>query len=489
MMKKLQDILYRVRLTDVVNTTDTEVGSIHFDSRAVEMDGLFVAVRGTQVDGHEYIEQAIGKGAKVVVCEELPEEIHPQVHYIKVYNSAEALGIIADNFFGNPSSKLAMIGITGTNGKTTVATLLFHLFKQLGYKVGLLSTVQNQINDEIVSATHTTPDAIQLNKLLAEMVEAGCEYCFMEASSHAIHQSRTAGLTFAGAVFTNISHDHLDYHNTFDEYIKAKKTLFDQLPSSAFALTNLDDKRGLVMTQNTKAKKKTYSLRTIADFKAKVLENSFEGMMLNMDGFEVHSKLIGDFNAYNLLAVYAVAQLLEQDKMETLSALSLLDAAEGRFDYIISEAKRVVGIVDYAHTPDALKKVLASIKAIRTGAEKVITVVGCGGNRDKDKRPVMARIACEMSDQVVLTSDNPRNEKPEDILADMQAGVTPNFTNKVLAITDRKEAIRTAVALAESGDIILIAGKGHEKYQDIGGVKHPFDDKEILAETLKSLAK
>lgn len=486
-MKTLNDILNNVTVLQVVGNESVAIGKVCFDSREVVAGSLFVAVTGTATDGHLYIDQSIAKGAVAIVCEQMPETLVDGVIYIKVPVSSEALAFIAENFFDNPSGKTKMVAITGTNGKTTTATLLYRLFFGLGYKVGLLSTVENRINEVVVPATHTTPDPIQLSGLLAEMVESGCEYVFMEASSHAIHQNRVAALQLDGAVFTNISHDHLDYHKTFDDYIKAKKKLFDNLSSNAFALTNIDDKRGMVMVQNTKALIRTYSLKRVADFRAKILENAFSGLLLDLDGQEVHTRLIGEFNAYNLLAIYAVARLLGIDKMETLGALSQLTTAEGRFDYVISPKRHIVGIVDYAHTPDALKKVLASIKAIRTGNEQVITVVGCGGNRDKEKRPVMARIACELSNKVILTSDNPRNEEPEEILAQMKTGVTPVHARNVLTITERKEAIRTAAQLAVDGDIILLAGKGHEKYQEIKGVKYPFDDKQILADTLKEM--
>jgi UDP-N-acetylmuramoyl-L-alanyl-D-glutamate--2,6-diaminopimelate ligase len=486
-MKTLQDILLNVTVLEVAGSNAVTIGSVCFDSRAVVTDTLFVAVTGTATDGHLFIDQAIAKGATAIICEQMPATLAAGVTYVKVPSSALALAFVAENFYDNPSAEVKLIGITGTNGKTTTATLLYRMFMDLGYKVGLLSTVENRINEVVVPATHTTPDPVQLSALLAEMVDAGCEYVFMEASSHAIHQNRVAAMQFDGAVFTNISHDHLDYHKTFDDYIKAKKTLFDNLSANAFALTNLDDKRGTVMVQNTKALVRTYSLKRVADFRAKILENAFSGLMLEIDGLEVHTRLIGEFNAYNLLAIYAVARLLGVEKMEALGALSRLQTAEGRFDYIISPSRHIVGIVDYAHTPDALKKVLSSIKAIRTGNEQVITVVGCGGNRDREKRPVMARIACELSNKVILTSDNPRNEEPEEILAQMKTGVTPAHARNVLTITERKEAIRTAAQLAADGDIILLAGKGHEKYQDIKGVKYPFDDKQILADTLKEM--
>jgi UDP-N-acetylmuramoyl-L-alanyl-D-glutamate--2,6-diaminopimelate ligase len=421
------------------------------------------------------------------LCEEFPAEIREKVSYFLVDNSAKALGIIASNFYDNPSSKLKLVGVTGTNGKTTIATLLFQLFQDLGYKTGLLSTVQNQINQLIVPATHTTPDPVVLNSLLNDMVESGCDYCFMEVSSHAMAQYRTAGLSFSGGIFTNLTHDHLDFHKTFDSYLKAKKSFFDGLTGHAFALTNIDDKNGIVMLQNTGGHRKTYGLKNIADFKARIIENHFSGLLLNIDGQEVWFKMVGSFNAYNLLAVYATALLLEQDRTRVLTSLSRLSGAEGRFDYIIS-ATGVIGIVDYAHTPDAVQNVLSTIQDIRKGTEQVITVIGCGGDRDKAKRPVMAKVACDWSTKVVLTSDNPRSEVPEQIIRDMEEGVMPSNKKKTLSIADRREAIRTACHLAKPGDIILVAGKGHEKYQDIAGVKLPFDDKEILTEFLNLMS-
>ncbi|MCW8941010.1 MAG: UDP-N-acetylmuramoyl-L-alanyl-D-glutamate--2,6-diaminopimelate ligase, partial [Flavobacteriales bacterium] len=447
--------------------------------REVEDASLFVAVVGTATDGHQYINQTIEKGAVAIVCEHFPEQLHDGITYVKVKDSAAALGIIAANFYDNPSNELKLVGITGTNGKTTTATLLHELFVQLGYQVGLLSTVVNKIGNDAIPSTHTTPNAVELNKLLRKMVEAGCDYCFMEVSSHAIHQHRVTGVAFSGAVFTNITHDHLDYHKTFDEYIKAKKMFFDMLPENAFALVNKDDKNGMVMLQNTKAKPYTFALKSAADFTARILESGFSGMMLHIDKNEVWTKLIGGFNVYNLLSIYAVAVLLEQDKLNTLTAISNLNAVEGRFQYIKSQ-DNISGIVDYAHTPDALKNVLGTISEIRTNNETVITVVGCGGDRDKTKRPLMAQIACEYSNKVILTSDNPRSENPEQIINDMKAGVEPQHYKKVLSITNREEAIKTACMLAESNDIILVAGKGHEKYQEINGEKFPFDDLEIL---------
>jgi UDP-N-acetylmuramoyl-L-alanyl-D-glutamate--2,6-diaminopimelate ligase len=485
-MKLLKDILYKAGLLEVAGSTNVAITSITFDSRKVQKDCLFIAIRGTQSDGHHYLEDVASKGAVAIVCEEFPEVLSEKVVYVKVKNSHDALGVVAANFFDNPSSRPKLIGVTGTNGKTTTVTLLYQLFRSMGYKVGLLSTVRNMINNEEVSATHTTPDAISLNRLLAQMVEVGCTYCFMEVSSHAVVQRRIAGLHYSGGVFTNITHDHLDYHKTFDEYIRAKKGFFDQLESESFALVNRDDPNGVIMLQNSRAEKKFYSMKSMADYKCKVLENQFSGLLLNMDGTEVWSKLIGTFNAYNLLTVYATAMLLKQDKMNVLTTLSSLNPVEGRFEYIRTD-NGITGIVDYAHTPDALLNVLKTIKDIRTGNEKVITIVGCGGDRDGAKRPVMARIACENSDKVILTSDNPRSEDPTTIIEQMRAGVETLHFKKLLSIVDRKEAIRTACSLAQPGDIILLAGKGHEKYQEIKGVKLPFDDMDVLKENLKQI--
>ena len=485
-MKLLKDILYKAGIVDLLGSTNIAISTICFDSRKVTRHSLFVAVKGEQTDGHVHIEQAINSGAIAIVCEEFPDLIVDKISYIKVKNTSVALGEIAANFFGNPSSSLKLVGVTGTNGKTTTVTLLYQLFKYLGYKVGLLSTVKNIINDEIVEATHTTPDAIQLNALLRRMVDSGCTYCFMEVSSHAVVQKRITGIDFAGGVFTNITHDHLDYHKTFEEYIKAKKGFFDALGEDAFALINKDDRNGSVMLQNTKAKKLTYSLNSLADFKGKVLENQFSGLLMNIDDNEVWVKLIGGFNAYNTLAVYATAVLLEKDKMQILTGLSDLSPVEGRFQYVKSDSNITV-IVDYAHTPDALNNVLKTIKDIRTGNEKVITVVGCGGDRDAQKRPVMAKIACDNSTKVIFTSDNPRSEEPEAIIEQMKKGVEPVNYKKAMAVTDRKEAINVACQLAQPGDIILIAGKGHEKYQEIKGVKYPFDDMQIVKDIFNIL--
>ncbi len=487
-MKLLKDILYKVSLMEVVGSTNVAITAISFDSRKIEKDSLFAAVKGTKSDGHVFIGSTISGGAIAILCEELPNEINERITYIKVKDTTLALGIIASNFYDNPSEKIKLVGITGTNGKTTTGTLLFNLFKKLGYKTGLLSTVKNQINNDIIPSVYTTPDSIQLNALLHQMVEKGCTHCFMEVSSHSVVQNRIAGIHFTGGVFTNITHDHLDYHKTFDGYIKAKKQFFDNLGTDSFALTNKDDANGQVMVQNTKAIKKTYSLLSLADFKCKVVENQFSGLLLNIDSQEVWSKLIGKFNAYNLLAVYATAILLNEDKMNVLTTLSSLGSVEGRFQYLRT-TNGIVGIVDYAHTPDALINVLKTIMDIRTGNEQVITVVGCGGDRDVAKRPIMAKIACDLSNKVILTSDNPRSENPDTIIKSMQQGVDAVNNKKTISITDRGEAIKTACSYAKHGDIILIAGKGHEKYQEISGVKYPFDDMQILQENLKLFEK
>jgi UDP-N-acetylmuramoyl-L-alanyl-D-glutamate--2,6-diaminopimelate ligase len=485
----LQDILYKVAIRSVKGNTNIAVKDLQIDSRKISKDSCFIAVTGSAADGHAFIDKAIEKGAAAIVCEVLPAQLNNDITYIQVDNSAATAGLMSHNFYGEPSTKVKLVGITGTNGKTTIATLLFKLFTTLKYKCGLISTVQNQIGNEIIPATHTTPDAVSLNALLKQMLDEGCEYVFMEVSSHAIHQHRIAGLQFAGALFSNITHDHLDYHKTFDEYIRVKKSWFDNLSAAAFAISNADDKRGAVMLQNTVAKKYFYSLKTMADFKGKILDNSLTGLHLTVNDIEVHFRLIGEFNAYNLLAVYGAAICLGEEKNEVLQVLSSLDGAEGRFDYTISDNDRLIGIVDYAHTPDALLNVLATIKKLKQGNEQVITVVGCGGDRDKTKRPVMAEVACEYSDKVILTSDNPRSEDPLEILKDMQAGVNAAAKKKVIAIADRREAIKTAVSLAQKEDIVLIAGKGHEKYQDIKGVKHDFDDKKVLSEMFELLEK
>ncbi|OIP03973.1 MAG: UDP-N-acetylmuramoyl-L-alanyl-D-glutamate--2,6-diaminopimelate ligase [Bacteroidetes bacterium CG2_30_32_10] len=480
-MKKLNDILYKTNLIDIIGSTDIEIADVQFDSRLVNPNSLFIAIKGTKTDGHQHIEKAIESGALAIVCQNLPKEIVKSITYIKVEDSSYALGVIASNFFDNPSKKLKLIGITGTNGKTTTATLLYKLFIKLGYKVGLLSTVINKINENVIPATHTTPDALQLNALLNEMVENNCTFCFMEVSSHAIVQNRIAGVSFAGGVFTNITHDHLDFHKTFVEYIKAKKAFFDSLPSDAFALTNIDDINGNMMLQNTKATKHTYSLNSVANYRCKIIENVFSGLQMNIDGCDVWCKLVGSFNAYNLLAIYATAILLGEEKTKILTEISNLDAVEGRFE-IIRSKNNLVAIVDYAHTPDALSNVLNTIKSTIKDKEQIITVFGCGGDRDAMKRPVMGGIASQLSDKIIVTSDNPRSESPEEIIKQILQGVDLLNQKKVLAIENRKEAIKTACLLAQSGDIILVAGKGHENYQEINGIKHHFDDKEILNE-------
>ncbi len=485
----LKDILYKVIIKAVQGDTAIPVNALALDSRIVKRGDCFVAVKGTLSDGHQFIESAIANGASCIVCEIFPTNMVPTVTYVQVADSATAAGLMSHQFYGAPSEDLKLVGVTGTNGKTTIATVLFTLFQKLGYKCGLISTVQNQVADTIIPSTHTTPDAISLNKLLSIMKDAGCTYVFMECSSHAIEQKRTVGLNFTGGIFSNITHDHLDYHKTFDEYIRVKKSWFDELPSTAFSLSNADDKRGAVMLQNTRAKKYYYSLRTMADFKGKILDNSLEGLHMLVNETDVHFKMIGEFNAYNLLAVYGAAICLGQDKEEVLLHLSSTDGAEGRFDYIVSKMDKVIGIVDYAHTPDALLNVLATIKNLRQGNEKIITVVGCGGNRDKTKRPIMAEVSCEYSDKVIFTSDNPRNEDALEILKDMEAGVNVVARKKYISIADRREAIKTAVSLSSKKDIVLIAGKGHEKYQEVNGVKHEFDDKKILSEMFELLDK
>jgi len=487
-MQLLQNILQEVKILNTKGLLDVAVEAITFDSRQVRERVAFVAVRGVQADGHDYIAKAVSANAAAVICEVLPAEPATGVTYVVVPDSGEALGKMASAFYDHPSRKLHLIGVTGTNGKTTSVTLLHKLFRELGYHAGLLSTVQNQIDEEIIPATHTTPDALTLNALLAQMFKAGCTHCFIEVSSHAMVQQRVAGLTFAGGVFTNITHDHLDYHQTFDAYIKAKKSFFDMLPESAFALINADDKRGPVMVQNTKAEVHYFALRKMANFKARIIENTLQGLHLEVNGQEIWCKLIGAFNAYNLLGAYGVAVLLDEDPAEALTVLSSLNSAAGRFDYIVSDTQ-ITGIVDYAHTPDALENVLLTIKDIRNPNQKVITLVGCGGNRDAAKRPLMADIACRFSDKVILTSDNPRFEEPQAILADMQKGVKPLDYKKTLSVLDRKEAIKTACMLAGPNDIILVAGKGHEKYQEVKGIKSPFDDKQVLQEMFAQLGK
>jgi UDP-N-acetylmuramoyl-L-alanyl-D-glutamate--2,6-diaminopimelate ligase len=488
-VKKLSDILYQVKLEGISGSTDVTVSSLQLDSRKVEKGTAFIAVKGSASDGHSYIQMAVEKGAVAVICENLPAQITEGVSYVRVKNSAEAAGQAAHNFYDQPSLKFRLVGVTGTNGKTTIATLLYKLFNALGYKAGLVSTVENKIGDKTIPSTHTTPDPVSLNSLLKQMADEGCTHVFMEVSSHAVDQRRIAGLQFAGALFSNITHDHLDYHKTFDAYIQAKKAFFDGLAAGAFAITNADDKRGMVMLQNTAATRYSYSLKTVADFKGKILENILTGLVMTINDQEVHFRLIGEFNAYNLLGVYGAAICLGEESLQVLQALSNLTGAEGRFDYIISPNQKILGIVDYAHTPDALVNVLATIKKLRKGHEQIITVVGCGGDRDKTKRPVMGEVACAHSDKVIFTSDNPRSEDPAMILADMEAGLNTAAKRKFLSMSDRKQAIKTAVSMAKSEDIVLVAGKGHEKYQEINGVKNHFDDKEVLMEMFELLGK
>jgi UDP-N-acetylmuramoyl-L-alanyl-D-glutamate--2,6-diaminopimelate ligase len=483
-MAELKDILYKVSITSTSGDMNVDVKGICFDSRKAKPGFLFIAIKGTLSDGHAFIGAAVAGGAGAVVAEKLPDELKDNVTYVSVKDTSLALGMIAASFYGNPSARLKLTGVTGTNGKTTVATILYKLFILLGHKSGLLSTVENRIMDTVLTTTHTTPDPIVINELLIKMLEQGCTHCFMEVSSHAVDQRRIAGLTFAGGIFTNITHDHLDYHHTFESYIRAKKGFFDALPSDAFALINIDDKRGMVMVQNTKAKKATYSLKKIADFKGKIMSNTIEGLELEIGNRNVWFKLIGDFNAYNLLAVYGTACLLNEDPEEVLMRLSSLTGASGRFELVMPGAK-VTAIVDYAHSPDALKNVLETITHFRTGVEQVISIVGCGGNRDRAKRPLMAAIACKYSDKVILTSDNPRDEDPMEIIREMQKGVGPSEVKKTLVMVDREEAIKTACMMAKEKDIILVAGKGHENYQEVKGVRHPFDDKEVVTRMLK----
>lgn len=485
-MKVLRDILYKCRVTNATGAMNVAIEHLASDSRLVKPFSLFVALRGTQTDGHDYIEQAIQRGAIAVVCEEIPAVQAEKVTYVSVENAAEALGYIAANFYDNPSNDVKVIAVTGTNGKTTTVTLLYQLFRLLNKPSGLLSTVVNRINDRKIQATHTTPDAIQLNKLLREMADSRIEYCFMEASSHAIDQHRITGVKFAAAVFTNITHDHLDYHGSFNNYIKAKKGLFDRMPSGSIAVINNDDNHGEIMVQNCKSRVVTFGMKTMCEYRAKLLEHQFTGMQLLLDSKEFFTKLIGSFNAMNLLAVYAVAREMGMDQLDVLTNMSMLGSVEGRFQYLRSKAG-ITGIVDYAHTPDALSNVLETISEIRTRNEQVITVVGCGGDRDRHKRPIMARIAAELSDRVILTSDNPRSEDPGAILAEMRGGLDPVEASKTFSITDRREAIRMAVSVAQPGDIILVAGKGHEKYQEINGERLPFDDLEVISETFNTL--
>lgn len=485
----LSDILYKVNIRSVAGSTAVEVSDVQIDSRKVKKGSAFIAVKGAAADGHQFIDKAIENGAWVVIFEEMPAVKKEDIVYVQVENSAAAASYMAMNFYGRPAEKLKLVGVTGTNGKTTIATLLYKLFTRLGYTCGLISTVENMIGDKKVPATHTTPDAISLNQMLRQMVDEGCSHVFMETSSHAVHQHRVTGLQYAGGIFSNITHDHLDYHKTFDEYIRVKKAFFDSLSSSAFAISNADDKRGTVMLQNTNAKKYYYSLKTVADFKGKILDNSLNGLLMTVNEIEVHFRLIGEFNAYNLLAVYGAAICLGEDKQEVLTAMSMLTGAEGRFDYIVSPKEKIIAIVDYAHTPDALLNVLATIKKLKRGFEQVITVVGCGGDRDRTKRPVMAEAACEHSDRAIFTSDNPRTEDPVQIIKDMEEGLAAAYKRKYISIVDRKEAIKTAISLAKPEDIILIAGKGHEKYQEINGVRNHFDDKEVVKEFFELLDK
>ncbi len=487
-MKTLQDVLYKVRLVSVKGNVNIPVKAIHIDSRKITEGAVFVALRGLQQDGHMFIQRSVEKKAAAIVCETLPQILSDEVTYIQVSDSHEAVAYMAHNFYDEPSNKTKLVGITGTNGKTTIATLLYKLFTSLGYTCGLISTVQNHVGSKVLPSEYTTPDAVKLNALLYEMVESNCTYVFMECSSHAIHQHRITGLHFSGGVFSNITHDHLDYHKTFDEYIRVKKSFFDKLPGDSFALSNLDDKRGVVMLQNTHARKFYYSLKQPADYKGKIIENTLLGLVMQINETEVHCRMIGEFNAYNLLAAYGTAICLGEQSEEVLRLLSLLSGAEGRFEYIVSNNK-IIGIIDYAHTPDALENVLSTIKKLRRGHEQVITVVGCGGDRDRQKRPVMAQVAAEHSTKLILTSDNPRNEEPNEIIAEMQSGLNSSGRRKTIAITERKEAIKMAINYANKEDIILVAGKGHEKYQEIKGVKYPFDDKEVLKEMFLLLGK
>ena len=484
----LKEIIYKVAIEAVKGSTDIAINKMEFDSRNIGANDVFVAIRGTISNGHDYIEKAVALGAVAIVCDTFPEVLVNGITYIQVKDTNKALAFMAANYFGNPSEKLKLVGITGTNGKTTIASLLYQLYKKAGFKVGLISTVKILVDDTEYKATHTTPDSITINHYLKEMVDSGVEYCFMEVSSHGIHQKRTEALHFVGGVFTNLSHDHLDYHATFAEYRDVKKSFFDNLPKTAFALSNIDDKNGSVMLQNSSAKKLTYALKSYADYKAQILENQLSGLLLKINGNEVWVKLIGTFNAYNLLAIFGTAVELGMESLEVLRLLSDLESVSGRFQFIVSSSN-ITAIVDYAHTPDALENVLKTINDIRTKNEQLITVVGCGGNRDKAKRPIMAGIATEMSDKVILTSDNPRNEDPEVIIGEMEQGIAPQNYKKSLSITDRKQAIKTACQLAQPNDIILIAGKGHETYQEVNGVRHHFDDMETITEILEQLGK
>ena len=485
---KLQDLLYKVNILKLIGSTNIEISDVQFDSRKIQKKGLFIAIKGTISDGHQYIQNTIKDGAIAIIVEQLPSQLNDNITYVQVANSYNALVVIAANFYNNPSERIKLVGVTGTNGKTTIVSLLHQLFTLLNNKVGMLSTIENKILDKIITSTHTTPDPLQINYLLHEMIEKGCDYCFMEVSSHALAQGRVNGLHFTGGVFTNITQDHLHYHHTFSEYRDVKKSFFDSLNKDAFALVNKDDKNGSKMLEGTKAKKLSYALKSLANYRCKVLENQFEGMLLQINKVDVWVKLIGDFNAYNILAVYAVAKQFDFEDYEVLTALSMLNAAEGRFQFIRNE-DAITGIVDYAHTDDALKNVLSTINTIRTNTESLITIVGCGGDRDKSKRPLMAQVACNLSTQVIITSDNPRSENPDDIIKDMIAGLSPVQKKKVLVITDRRQAIMTAGKLAHENDIILLAGKGHEKYQEINGEKFPFDDMEELKQSLNIILK
>ncbi|PIF00360.1 MAG: UDP-N-acetylmuramoyl-L-alanyl-D-glutamate--2,6-diaminopimelate ligase [Maribacter sp.] len=487
-MNLLKDILFGVSISAVSGSTDTMVNAITFDSRKVGLDDVFVAIKGTLTDGHKYMEKAIDSGAVCIVCETMPDQMIDGVTYVEVDNGNKALAIMASNYYGNPSKNLKLIGITGTNGKTTISSLLYRLFKKAGFKVGLISTIKIMVDDREYVTMHTTPDALTINEHLALMGNEGVEYCFMEVSSHGIHQKRTEGLVFEGAIFTNLTHDHLDYHKTFSDYRDTKKSLFDNLSKKAFALTNIDDRNGSVMVQNTKARKFSYALRSYADYRAQILESQFDGQLLRIDGNQLWTKLIGSFNAYNVLAIYATADLLGLEKLETLRLLSELDNVDGRFQYFISKEK-ITAIVDYAHTPDALRNVLETIGTLRTGNENVITVVGCGGDRDKSKRPVMGKIASQMSNKAIFTSDNPRSESPTVIIEEMEAGVEPQNVRKILSIENRKQAIKVACQLALPKDIVLIAGKGHETYQETNGERMDFDDFKIVREELRALGK
>jgi UDP-N-acetylmuramoyl-L-alanyl-D-glutamate--2,6-diaminopimelate ligase len=485
---KLQDLLYKVNILKLIGSTNIEISDVQFDSRKIQKKGLFIAIKGTISDGHQYIQNTIKEGVIAIIVEQLPSQLNDNITYVQVANSYNALGVIAANFYNNPSERIKLVGVTGTNGKTTIVSLLHQLFTLLNNKVGMLSTIENKILDKVIPSTHTTPDPLQINYLLNEMIKKGCEYCFMEVSSHALAQGRVNSLHFSAGVFTNITQDHLDYHHTFSEYRDVKKSFFDSLNKDAFALVNKDDKNGSKMLEGTKAKKLSYALKSLANYRCKVLENQFEGMLLQINKVDVWVKLIGDFNAYNILAVYAVAKQFDFEDYEVLTALSMLNAAEGRFQFIRNE-DAITGIVDYAHTDDALKNVLSTINTIRTNTESLITIVGCGGDRDKSKRPLMAQVACNLSTQVIITSDNPRSENPEDIIKDMIAGLSPVQKKKVLVITDRRQAIMTAGKLAHENDIILLAGKGHEKYQEINGEKFPFDDMEELKQSLNIILK